>query len=80
MRSETGEPKAEVAALESGAIGVHLVPGFEPQRAETHRWQLDALDHLADVTASIFGLLADCRVSSVGALDRIESDAKFLGG
>ncbi len=80
MRSETGEPDAEVAALESGAIGVRLVPGFERERAESHRWQLDALDDLADVTASILGLLSDCRMSSVRALERIESDAQFLGG
>jgi hypothetical protein len=80
MRSQTGEPDAEVAALESGAIGVRLVPAFERERADTHRWQLDALDGLADVTASILGLLAECRVSSVRVLERIESDAEFLGG
>ncbi len=80
MRSQTGEPDAEVAALESGAIGVRLVPALERDRAETHRWQLDALDELADVTASILGLLAECRVNSVRVLERIESDAEFLGG
>jgi hypothetical protein len=79
MRSETGEPEAEVAALDSGAIGVRVVPGFDHKRAETHRWRLDALDDLADVTASMLGLLADCRVSSVRTLERIQSDAAFLG-
>ena len=80
MRSGTGEPDAEVAALESGAIGVRMVPGFERERVETHRWQLDAVDDLDDVTGSIFGLLADCRVSSVRVLEGIFSDAEFLRG
>jgi hypothetical protein len=80
MRSETGEPDADVAALESGAIGVRLAPRFEREPAETHRWQLDRLDDLTDVTGSILGLLADCRVSSVRVLERIVSDAEFLGG
>jgi len=78
MRSEMGEPEAEVAALDSGAIGVRLMAGFD-HGAEAHRWRLDALDDLADVTASILDLLADCRVRSVRVLERIVSDAEFLG-
>jgi hypothetical protein len=80
MRSQSGEPGAEVAALESGSIGVRLVPRFEGERTATHRWQLDRLDHLVDVTRSILDLLADCRVSSVRVAERIVSDAEFLGG
>ena len=80
MRSETGEPGAEVAALASGAIGVRLVPAFDRERAETHRWHLDMLDDLADVTGCILGLLADCRVSSVRVMERVVSDAEFLDG
>ncbi len=80
LRSEAAEPEAEVAALESGSIGVHLASRFGRARAETHRWKLDALDDLTDVSASIFGLLADCRVSPVRVLERVVSDAEFLGG
>jgi hypothetical protein len=80
MRSGPGETDAEVAALESGAVGVRLAPGFERERAETHRWQLDAVDDLADVTGSILGLLADCRVSAVRVVESIVSDAEFLRG
>jgi len=80
LRSETGDPEAEVAALESGSIGVRLVPRFDRARAQSHRWNLDALDDLTDVTASILALLADCRVSPVQVLERVVSDAEFLEG
>jgi hypothetical protein len=80
LRSETGDPEAEVAALESGSIGVRLVSRLDRDRAEAHGWKLDALDDLTDVTASILGLLADCRVSPVRVLERVVSDAEFLTG
>ena len=80
MRTESGEPGAEVAALESGSIGVRLLPGFAGDPPEAHFWKLDQLDDLADVTNSVLDLLADCRVSSVRVLERVVSDAEFLGG
>jgi hypothetical protein len=80
LRSESGDPEAEIAALESGSIGVRLLSRFDTARTRAHRWKLDALDDLADVTASILGLLADCRVSPVRVLERVVSDAQFLGG
>jgi hypothetical protein len=78
MRAETGEPEASVAALDGGAIGVLLTTPFEPQRRLFHRWELDALDDLASVTASILGLLEECRVQHVRTLDAVVSESEFF--
>jgi hypothetical protein len=80
LRFEAGEPEVEVAALETEAIGVHLASPFQPGRSETHRWELDALDDLADIAASILGLLEECRVTSVRVLDTVAADAEFWRG
>lgn len=80
LRSQTGDAEAEIAALESGSIGVRLLSQFDAGRTQTHRWKLNALDDLADVTASLLGLLADCRVSPVRVLERVVSDVQFLEG
>jgi hypothetical protein len=79
LRSETADPEVEIAALESGSLGVRLVSPFDRTRAEVHRWKLDALDDLAQVTASILGLFAECGVSAVRLLERVLPDAEFLG-
>lgn len=78
LRSQTGDPRVEVAALDSGAIGVRLSSPFGQHRAEAHRWELDALDDLAGVAASILDLLAECRVSGVQVLDTLVPEAEFL--
>jgi hypothetical protein len=75
LRSQAGDSEVEVAALETDGIGVRLASPFQPGRTETHRWELDALDDLADVTASILGLLEECRVASVRVLDTVVADA-----
>ncbi len=80
LRSETGEPEVEVATLDTDGIGVRLASPFHPERAESHRWELDALDDLDDVTASILGLLEECRVAGVRVLDTVVSDARFWQG
>ena len=80
MRAETGEPEVSVAALDGGAIGVLLVASAEPQRRLFHRWELDALDDLAGVTASILGLLAECRVQDVRVLPTVVSESDFFAG
>ena len=79
LRSETADPEVELAALESGSIGVRLVSPFDRTRAEVHRWKLDALDDLADVTTRILGLFEQCRVNAVRVLERVVPDAEFLG-
>jgi hypothetical protein len=42
LRSETGDPRAEVAALESAAIGVRLSSPFGHHRVEGGPLQIDA--------------------------------------
>jgi hypothetical protein len=44
-----------------------------------HRWKLDALDDMADVTTRILGLFEQCRVNAVRVLERVVPDAEFLG-
>ena len=77
LRAETGEPHVTVAALESGAIGVRIVSAVDDRRVETHRWELDALDDLDTIGASISSLLEDARVHDIRVLDRVVSDAAF---
>jgi hypothetical protein len=79
LRSETGEPVVTVAALESDAIGVRIASLVDAQRVETHRWELDALDDVATVSASIFGLLEECRVQDVRAVDKVVPDVELMG-
>jgi hypothetical protein len=80
LRSELGEPEVEVAALDTDGIGVRLASPLNPQRTENHRWELDVLDDLADVTASILGLLEECRATGVRVLDTVVADADFWRG
>jgi hypothetical protein len=80
LRSETGEPRITVAALESDAIGVRIVSSVDDRRIETHRWELDALDDLDTVSASISSLLADARVHDIRVLASVVSDAAFAAG
>ena len=79
LRSETGEPRVTVAALESDAIGVRIVSAVDDRRIETHRWELDALDDLAAVGASIFSMLEECRVQDMRVLDIVVPEAELMG-
>lgn len=78
MRAETGEPEVSIAALEGGAVGIRLTAAADPSRRLAHRWELDPLDELSSVTASILGLLEECRVQAIRTLPAVLPESEFL--
>ncbi len=68
FRAEIGEPDVTVAALDSAAVGVRFASALIADRVDVHAWALHPLDDLGEVTASILGLLRECRVQNVQVL------------
>jgi hypothetical protein len=65
IRSETGDPEAEITARDDGTIRVDLTSPFDPMLRHAHAWPLAPGDDLARVELSILDLLRDCRVDKV---------------
>jgi hypothetical protein len=65
VRGATGDPLAVVAAHDDGDLRVNLASPFDASLSEGFRWPLHPLDDIAEITASIAGLLAACRVHDV---------------
>jgi len=80
FRAQLGEPDVTVAALNSPAIGVRLASTLAEDRGEVHAWFLHPLDDLEDVTASILGLLRECRLDNLRVLPAIVSAEAFAAG
>jgi hypothetical protein len=79
FRAEIGDPDATVAALDSAAVGVRFASELIEDRADVHAWALHPLDDLQEVTASILGLLRECRVHNVRVLPDVVSAEAFSG-
>jgi hypothetical protein len=77
FRAEVGEPQVSVAALDSVAIGVRFASPFVENRVAVHEWALHPLDDLAEIAASILGLLRECRVENVQVLPGVLPAARF---
>jgi len=65
IRTQTGDPEAEIAACDDGTISVELTSPFDPMLRHSHAWKLSAADDLGRVELSIRDLLRDCRVEKV---------------
>ena len=71
LRAEVGEPRAAVAPLDSGAIGVHLTSRLAEDRTALHEWNLHPIDDLREVVGTILDLLHECRVEDVTVIPSI---------
>jgi len=65
IRSETGDPVAEVSARDDGTIRVDLLSPLDPMLRHAHAWPLTAADDVGRVELAVRELLRDCRVQSV---------------
>lgn len=65
IRSETGDPSAEISARDDGTIRIDLISPLDPMLRHAHAWPLTAADDVGRVELAIRELLRDCRVQSV---------------
>lgn len=65
IRSETGDPSADLSARDDGTIRIDLTSPLDPMLRHAHAWPLTAADDLGRVELAIRELLRDCRVQSV---------------
>ncbi|MBY0437149.1 MAG: hypothetical protein K2W80_03070 [Burkholderiales bacterium] len=81
-RASTGEPTVIVAAHRAddavpgphGEIRVTFSSPFDEAMCDAWRWPLGPADDLAAITASITGLLAECRVDGVVLVPEVQPD------
>lgn len=71
FRASVGEPNASVAAYTDGSVRVSLASPFEPSPPREYHWPLEPGDDIAAVGASIFNLLAECRVANVRVAETV---------
>ncbi len=65
IRSETGDPSAEITATDDGHVRIDLVSPLDPLQRHGHVWQLGPADDLTRVELTIRDLLRDCRLEKV---------------
>jgi len=76
-RMRFGDPEVTVAAHADASVRVRLTSPLDDSFVEEYRWPLSPADDLAEVSASIFGLLADVRLERVAVLDTVvDNDEK----
>lgn len=75
IRSETGDPSAEIAATDDGHVRIDLVSPLDPLQRHGHVWQLGFADDLAQVELAIRDLLRDCRLEKVAVHEEIRPAA-----
>jgi hypothetical protein len=79
-RSSTGEPTVIVAAHRSdeaeagGEVRITFSSPFDDAMCDAWRWPIGPADDLGAITASITGLLAECRVEGVVLVPEVQPD------
>ena len=71
QRSATGDPVAVISAHDDGDVRISLASQFDDALSDGFRWPLHPLDDIAQVTASMAGLLGACRVHNVQYVQKI---------
>ena len=79
FRSASGDPVAILSAHDNGELRLTLSQPFDEQMIEGFRWPLHPLDDIAEITGSISGLLAECRVGRIEIAPRLLPDCKVEG-
>ena len=65
FRSRVGEAEAVVAARADSSVLVRLESPFDASLSQQYCWTVHPGDDMAAISNSIFGLLADCRVTNI---------------
>jgi hypothetical protein len=71
FRSRVGEAEAVVAACTDGSIRIRLSSPFDASMSQEYAWALQSGDDIAAVSAGIFSLLEECRVTNVAVAETI---------
>jgi len=72
FRSRVGEAEAVVAAYTDGNIRIRLSSPFDASMSQEYAWALQSGDDIAAVSAGIFSLLEECRVTNVAVAETIQ--------
>jgi hypothetical protein len=72
FRSRVGEAGAVVAACIDGSIRIRLSSPFDASLSQEYAWTLQPGDDIAAVSAGIFSLLEECRVTNVQVAETIQ--------
>jgi hypothetical protein len=72
FRASVGEPAASVAAFSDASVRVSLTSPFDAAKPE-YSWRLDPEDDMGVVSASIFSLLEECRVTDVRVAETVQA-------
>jgi hypothetical protein len=73
FRSRVGEAEALVAACADGSVRIRLTSPFDASMSQEYAWPLQSGDDMAAVSAGIFSLLEECRVTNVQVLETIQT-------
>jgi len=71
FRARVGDPDATVVSYSDGSVRITLTSPFDASLACEYRWPLYPEDDLGEVSNSIFGLLAECRLETVQVAETV---------
>lgn len=72
FRSRVGEAEALVAACADGSVRIRLTSPFDASMSQEYAWPLQPGDDMAAVSAGIFSLLEECRVTNVQVAETVQ--------
>ena len=72
FRSRVGEAEAVVAACGDGSVRIRLSSPFDASLSREYAWILQPGDDIAVVSAGIFSLLEECRVTNVQVAETVQ--------
>src|SRR5262249_6851085 len=75
FRSRTGEPDVRIASHADGSVRITLDSPLEASAGVVFRWPLAPADDFAGVRASIFDLLAECRLERIDVAGAVQPAA-----
>jgi hypothetical protein len=72
FRSRVGEAEADVAACADSSVRIRLRSPFDASLSQQYRWAVHPGDDMAVICNSIYGLLADCRVTNIQVEESVQ--------
>jgi hypothetical protein len=75
FRSRVGEAEAVVAACADGKVRIRLTSPFDTSMSQEYAWPLQPGDDMAAVSAGIFSLLEECRVTHLTVAETVQPES-----